>query len=133
MYEQSSQLSFQKLSKDTIEQRQKVADLEKQIAFLHNEIEDSTFFIKTLNKKINALRNSIQTRNFLGNLPLEYCPECLTKIKFNEVQSLCKLCKEPIDKSYGVMQAKRMELEIGFQINESQKLVEINKKNSFGI
>jgi hypothetical protein len=65
----------------------------------------------------------------LGNLPLEYCPECLTKIKNNEDKSVCKLCKEPIDKSYGVIQAKRMELDIGFQINESQKLIELNKRN----
>jgi len=82
----------------------------------------------TLNKKIKALKNSIQTREFLGNLPLEYCPECLTKIKSIEDNSKCKLCKEPIDESFGVIQARRMELEIGFQINESQKLLEINKR-----
>jgi predicted nucleic acid-binding Zn-ribbon protein len=128
LYEQNSKLNFQKLNKDTIAQRQKVAELEEQISLLHNEIEDSEFFIKTLNKKIEALRNSIRTREFLGHLPLEYCPECLTKIKNNEDKSVCKLCKEPIDQSYGVVQAKRMELEIGFQINESQKLIELNKK-----
>jgi hypothetical protein len=129
LYEQNSKLNFQRLNENAIEQRQKVAELEEQISLLHNEIEDSEFFIKTLNKKIEALRNSIKTREFLGNLPLEYCPECLTKIKNNEDKSVCKLCKEPIDKSYGVIQAKRMELDIGFQINESQKLIELNKRN----
>ncbi|EKT4518522.1 hypothetical protein JE950_000112 [Flavobacterium psychrophilum] len=128
-YEESSKLSFQKLTEDSIIQRKIVINLEEQISFLNNEIEDSTYFVETLNKKIKALKNSIHTREFLGNLPLEYCPECLTRIKSKEDGSNCKLCKEPIDESFGVVQAKRMELEIGFQINESQKLLELNKRN----
>jgi hypothetical protein len=128
-YDPASKLSFQKLNDESIIQRRVVVQLEEQIAFLNNEIEDSQFFIETLNKKIKALKNSIQTREFLGNLPLEYCPECLTKIKPNEDNAKCKLCKEPIDESFGVVQARRMELEIGFQINESQKLLELNKRN----
>lgn len=128
-YEKDSKLSFQKLTQDSIVQRRTVMDLEEQISFLNNEIEDSTYFVETLNKKIKALKNSIHTREFLGNLPLEYCPECLTRIKQNDGNSNCKLCKEPIDKSYGVVQARRMELEISFQINESQKLLELDKRN----
>lgn len=127
-YGTSSKLSFQALNEQAIAQRYVVVELENQKSYLNNEIEDSIFFIDTLNKKIKALKNSIQTREFLGNLPLEYCPECLTKIKSTEDDSKCKLCKEPIDQSFGVIQARRMELEIGFQINESQKLLEINKR-----
>lgn len=128
-YEDDSELSFQRLNQDSIEQRKIVADIENQINYLNNEIEDSVFFIDTLNKKITALKNSIHTREFLGNLPLEYCPDCLSKIKKNEDNTNCKLCKEPIDESFGVVQARRMELEIGFQINESKKLLEINKRS----
>ncbi len=128
-YEGDSELSFQKLNQDSISQRKIVVDIENEINYLYNEIEDSTFFINTLNKKILALKNSIQTREFLGNLPLEYCPECLSKIKTSADSNNCKLCKEPIDESFGVVQARRMELEIGFQINESKKLLEINKRN----
>lgn len=127
-YEDDSELSFQKLNQDSIEQRKIVTELENQINYLYSEIEDSTFFIDTLDKKIIALKNSIQTREFLGNLPLEYCPECLSKIKTNTDNSNCKLCKEPIDEFFGVVQARRMELEIGFQINESKKLLEINQR-----
>lgn len=127
-YEDDSKLIFQKLNEAAIIQREKVAKLEEEISHLNSEIEDSEFFISTLNKKIKALKNSIFTREFLGNLPLEYCPECLTLIKPNEDESKCKLCKESIDESFGVVQAKRMELEIGFQIAESKKLLEINKR-----
>jgi len=128
-YENDSELTFQKLNQDSITQRKIVTDIEDQITYLYNEIEDSTFFIDTLDKKIIALKNSIQTREFLGNLPLEHCPECLSKIKTNTDSTICKLCKEPIDESFGVVQARRMELEIGFQINESKKLLEINKRS----
>jgi hypothetical protein len=128
-YKDDSKLFFQRLNEDSITQRKIVNEIENQIAYLYNEIEDSTFFIETLDKKIKALKNSIHTREFLGNLPLEYCPECLSRIKLNDNSSNCKLCKEPIDESFGVVQARRMELEIGFQINESKKLLEINKRS----
>jgi len=127
-YEDKTKLSFQKINDEAINQRQTVVELENEISVLNNEIEDSTFFVETLNQKIKALKNSIQTREFLGNLPLEYCPECLSKIKSSTSESNCKLCKEPIDESFGVIQARRMELEIGYQINESQKLLTLNKR-----
>lgn len=129
IFKKDSKLSFQKLTEKAIHQRKLVQDLKEQINLLNYEIEDSSFFLDALNKKIKALKNSINTREFLGNLPLEYCPECLTKIKPNDDTSTCKLCKEQIDKSFGVVQARRMELEIGFQINESQKILELNKRN----
>ena len=120
-------LNFQDLNEKAIQQRELVLAIEDEINYLNNEIQDSEFFIETLNNKIKALRNSIATRDFLGSLPLEYCPECLTKIVPNNDLSKCKLCKEDIDKSFGVVQARRMEQEISFQICESSKLLEINK------
>ena len=128
-FKSDSKLQFQKLNKLAIAQRNDVKNLEEQISYLNNEIEDSGFFINALEKRITALKNSIKTREFLGNLPLEYCPECLTLIKNNIDDSKCKLCKEQIDESFGVVQARRMELEIGFQITESKKLIEINKRS----
>jgi len=127
-YKEDTKLEFQKLNEESIIQRKIVSELENNINVLNNEIQDSEFFVETLNKKIKALKNSINTREFLGNLPLEYCPECLSKIKPSK-ESACKLCKEPIDESFGVVQARRMEIEIGFQINESTKLMELNKRS----
>jgi hypothetical protein len=127
-YDDDSKLSFQSLNEEAISKRQLVAELENEIVFLSNEIEDSDFFISTLNKKLKALKDSVDTRSFLGRLPLEYCPECLTELKSTDHQERCKLCKEPIDGSFGVVQAKRMQLEIGFQISESSRLLEINKR-----
>ncbi|PIF59998.1 AAA family ATPase [Flavobacterium sp. 2] len=127
-YKKDSKLIFQQLNEEAINQRKKVNELEDEIAFLNSEIEDSNFFINTLKKKIKALKNSISTREFLGKLPLDSCPECLTEIRHNSDGQKCNLCKEPIDESFGVFQAQRMELEISFQINESEKLLELNRR-----
>jgi DNA repair exonuclease SbcCD ATPase subunit len=128
LYEEKTQLEFQILNDKSIHQRKTVNNLEEEIKTLSYEIEDSEFFIDTLLSKIKALKNSIQTRDFLGKFPLEYCPECLTKLKPNENHLTCKLCKEPIDESYGVIQARKMEQEISFQINESKSILELNKR-----
>lgn len=128
IFNEESKLLFQRLNEIAINQRKIVVELEGKISQLKYEIEDSIFFVDTLNSKIKALKNSIQTRDFLGNLPLDFCPECLCKIKPNIHSSKCKLCKEDIDQTFGVVQARRMELEIGFQINESQKLLDLNKR-----
>lgn len=128
-YEKDSKLEFQKLNEQALEQRFIVNSIESEIADLNAEIEDSEFFITTLTKKIGALRNSIQTREFLGNLPVEYCPECLTKLRTETEENKCKLCKENIDETFGVVQARRMEQEISFQIHESNKLLELHKRS----
>ena len=119
-------LKFQDLNAKAIRQRVIVVGLENKIDYLVNEIQDSEFFIETLNNKMRALKDSIRTRDFLGSLPLEYCPDCLTKITSNQDISKCRLCKEDIDNSFGIVQARRMEQEISFQINESSKLLDIN-------
>lgn len=127
-YDNKTQLQFQILNDESIKQRNLVKEKSDEIEFLENEIEDSEYFIETLNSKIIALKNSIQTRDFLGSLPLDYCPECLTKLKTDSNTGKCKLCKEEIDNSFGIVQARRMEQEIGFQIVESIKILETNKR-----
>jgi hypothetical protein len=127
-YNKKSKLEFQILSEQSILQREKVLSIEVTIENLNFEIEDSTYFIETLKEKVSALKNSIQTRSFLGTFPLEYCPECLTKINNVENHSSCKLCKETNDGGFGIVQARRMEQEISFQINESTILLERNKR-----
>lgn len=128
LYNKKTKLEFQILNEDAIIQRKIVNKLEESIKFLSYEIEDSELFIETLKNKIKALKNSIVTRDFLGSFPLDYCPECLTTLNTLPSDSSCKLCKENIDESFGVIQARKMEQEISFQIIESTQLLELNKK-----
>lgn len=127
-YGKKTKLDFEILNQEVIKQRIIIRRLEERTSQIDSEIVDSQYFIEALNNKIRSLKNSINTREFLGGLPLEYCPECLTHIEKNDDNTRCKLCKEKIDESFGIVQARRMELEIGYQISESQKLLELSKR-----
>lgn len=106
--------------------RRQQLELENDIKNLEMEILDSNFFIATLSKKIEALNSSIATRDYLDKLPLEYCPECLSKLDTNVPEGHCRLCKSPIDNTQGKAQALRIKLEIGFQKRESEQLLAQN-------
>ncbi|MCZ2085748.1 MAG: AAA family ATPase [Flavobacteriales bacterium] len=127
-FDKNTQLEFQRLQDDVIKQREKVIELKNNIDLLEKEIIDSEYFIEALNDKYRSLDNSIGTRDFLGGLPLEYCPECLNKLLTHSDESSCKLCKQTTDDKLGITQAKRMQLEIKFQIDESSKLLRIKKE-----
>lgn len=88
--------------------RRQQLELENDIKNLEMEILDSNFFIATLSKKIEALDSSIATRDYLDKLPLEYCPECLSKLDTNVPEGHCRLCKSPIDNTQGKAQALRI-------------------------
>ena len=108
--------------------RRQQLELENEIKNLEMEILDSNFFIATLSKKIEALDSSIATRDYLDKLPLEYCPECLSKLDANVPKGHCRLCKSPIDNTQGKAQALRIKLEIEFQIRESEQLLAQNMR-----
>jgi hypothetical protein len=120
--EEENKFRYQELSDKIVNQRNIVNELNDEIKKINFEINDNDFFIETLEEKLKALKNSVATRDFLGNLSITLCPECLSEIKPNESHSNCKLCKEPIDSTFGITQARRMEQEIGFQISESQSI-----------
>lgn len=127
-YDSTKQLEFQLLQEQTAIKRNVVVELQNKITLINNEIIDSEFFIEALNDKYRALNNSVYTREFLGNIPLDYCPECLNKLVHSDVENSCKLCKQSSDDSFGITQAKRMQLEIKFQIDESKKLLSFKNK-----
>lgn len=106
--------------------RMQQLNLENDIKNLEMEIIDSKFFISTLSRKIEAIDSSIATRDYLDKLPLEYCPECLSKLDIDVPKGHCRLCKSPIDNTQGKAQALRIKLEIGFQIRESEQLLSQN-------
>lgn len=128
-YSEKSKLEFQKLQDDTIRQRKKTNDLTSLIYTLQLEIGDSEYFIEALDSKYRALDNSMQTRDFLKSLPLDYCPECLNALHEHTDEKSCRLCKQVTDDKLGITQARRMQLEIKFQLEESTKLLRLKKDN----
>lgn len=126
-FNSDSQLEFQLLQKEAISCRDKVLELTNNLEVQKREIIDSDFFIDTLLHKHKALNNSIKTRDFLGNLPLEYCPECLNKLIDHNSEVSCKLCKQDTEDKLGIKEARRMQLDIKFQIEESSKLLKLRQ------
>jgi hypothetical protein len=123
---------YQQLSDEISKQRGIVTKLRDDYNNVEHEITDNDFFIGSLNEKLKALKNSVVTREFLNNFPLEYCPECLTEIKpktSEEGVETCKLCKEKVDSNYGITQARRMQQEINFQIIESTSIQRMLKED----
>lgn len=130
-HRRTDKLNFQILQEQSLAQRKKVLDIKSRIEYFDNDILDTQYFIETLQNKIKAINSSITTREFLqDNIPLDYCPDCLNKLETSQHDSTCKLCKEPIDNSFGVNQARRMALEITFQIKESQQVLEDSKNEA---
>ena len=91
---------------------------------LSHDIDDTKMFIDELLRKQKALQNSVSTRQILGNLQLEYCPECLSPLPKDVPEGICRLCKSPIEDKLGITQAKRLIAELSFQIKESTSNLE---------
>ena len=121
-------LEYERLRQKIQALRDKATALDESIALLKADIEDSTYFIKSLEKKMQAVERSMATREYFDNLHLEYCPECLTKIDDNVEEGHCRLCKSPVDNSKGKSQAQRIKLELSFQLRESQMVKERNQE-----
>ena len=117
-----------KVKSQVEQQRVCVAKLRKELSCtedergrLEHETADTRLFIEELKAKQLALRHSVSTRQVLGSLHLEYCPECLSPLSADTPDGICHLCKTPVEDRSGITQAKRLIAEITFQLNESEK------------
>lgn len=120
-YGAKSQLEFEKLNSEAITQREKVKQINDRISIIKYEIDDTVLFIESLKENLGAVKNSILTRDFLGEFQLDHCPECLSKIEESNIINQCKLCKNTVDETFGITQAKKIEQELDFQIKESTR------------
>lgn len=126
-YTAKTRLDFEELNAESIVQRNVIRNLIGEISNIKLEVEDTEFFISALEKKLEAIQKSILTRSFLGDLPIHSCPECLTELEAVD-SNICKLCRKPVDETFGITQARKIEQEISFQIIESKRLVEGRKR-----
>lgn len=104
---------------------------------LDDEILDSSFFIDTLKKRVQAIDDSIYTKSVFGTLPIYHCPQCLNELKGVEDTSICSLCKEPITVEENKSQSLRIKQELLLQIKESTELlrskVDANNTNKINL
>lgn len=128
-------MEFEKVQLDLIPTKNKIKQLIAKANEYEIEIADSTLFISTLEKRITELKNSLLTRNILGELPLTHCPECLNELDTNTKEGHCSLCKQPISEEAERANAKRLMQEMELQVRESKSLlkdkeIELNNINN---
>lgn len=105
-----------------------LAKYEQDVVSISYDINESEEFLKSLEHRRHALKNSQVTINSLGAVDFDYCPSCLTKLNSSdENHDHCQLCKsvvnqQRINESY--LQAID---QIDFQYRESRQLIEHNK------
>jgi hypothetical protein len=88
------------------------------------EVLDSSDFISVLDSKIVAIKESINSRDVLGHLPLQFCPVCLEKLDTVADHNTCKLCKKEIKEDIGKSKLLRMQLELEMQVKESTDILQ---------
>jgi hypothetical protein len=101
--------------------------LQSQISNYEFEIIDSIDFIVSLEKRADALSDSLLTRETFIDLKMNHCPNCLSALEPVENDNHCELCKQQLPEDKGSSQIKRMQQEIDNQIRESKKLLAIKE------
>ncbi len=94
---------------------------------LQIDIEDSEKFIHSIAERIEALDDSKNMSEFLGQIKFLLCPACLTPISQNGAMSDCHLCKASLGEGGNTGYLKIRE-ELVFQLRESSKLLEDKKE-----
>jgi len=88
------------------------------------DIQDSGDFIASLQHRVTALNESIETRRILGQLPITQCPHCLeTLLRDQQPETNCVLCDQPLPPEAKQTQAMRMRQELELQLKESSGLL----------
>ncbi|WP_042956390.1 ATP-binding protein [Pseudomonas brassicacearum] len=96
--------------------------LKDALAAVELDISDSRLFLQELNSRLQSLDESKITRQYLGDLPFQFCPGCLSEIKNDGAAHACQLCKSVIGEA-GDTQLLRMRNELSIQIKESNALL----------
>ena len=111
------------LKAEILRLEKEIARKEEEADLLEHDIEDTGMFVDELTRRQSALNHSIDTRRILGTLQLEYCPECLQPLRHDTPEGTCHLCRQPVDSTSGITQAKRLIAELTFQKQESEAIL----------
>lgn len=101
---------------------------EQDVVSISYDINESEEFLKSLEQRKHALKNSQVTVNSLGMVDFDYCPSCLTKLSsLSENHTNCQLCKNTVDQQKINESYLQAIDQIDFQYRESAQLIEHNK------
>lgn len=117
----------EKLKQEVISLERASKEIEDNIVDLDYDIQDTQLFIDEIVRKQIALNHSESTRQILGTLKLEYCPECLSPLPQETSEGVCHLCHQKVESQNGVTQARRLVQELEFQKEESENILKDDK------
>ena len=100
---------------------EEVSSLERQLAAIDLEIEDSSIFIRNLEANLIALEQSNVAIDSLGQIQFEFCPACFAEI-VHPSSDVCSLCKTPTSTQRHSSNIHKMRQEISYQLRESNEL-----------
>ena len=120
--------SFVEKRKEYIDLKRALNVLTNEIKDLEFEVEDSILFIHTLEKRIDAIDESFITRECLGELPITFCPSCLSHINIEVPENACSLCKTEFTSDIKSLRIEKIKQELFLQIKESKELL-LNRKD----
>ena len=117
----------EKLKQEVISLERASKEIEDNIVDLDYDIQDTQLFIDEIVRKQIALNHSESTRQILGTLKLEYCPECLSPLPQDTPEGVCHLCHQKVESQNGITQARRLIQELEFQKEESENILKDDK------
>lgn len=115
---------IKKLNENLIKYKHKYHEYLTDVSDIKSNNIDRQEFICVLKNKLDAINESLKSRELLGNFPIQYCPICLEKIDNVVADNHCKLCKNEIKDDLGRSKLLRMKLEIEMQVKESTNILQ---------
>lgn len=113
----------QKLLFDELEEtKNRIVEAESQLRSLEFEFQDSALFIDALENNLKALNDSTLTRSQFGEVTFEFCPACFGMIENATNDTVCALCKKPLEEQGTDTHILRMKQELALQLQESKLL-----------
>lgn len=111
------------LKQELLSEKRAYSDILEQIEYYEYEVLDSNEFILSLQKRNEAIDESLVTRELLGIVDINHCPHCLNVLKEVENVDDCKLCKQRLPEDTIKSHHKKMQQELDNQIRESKMLL----------
>lgn len=113
---------YRQVQKLQLDIRQKLADVDS----VEFELSDSAAFIKTLNARLEALRDANLASEVVGTVRFGTCPACYAEVADHyHAVAACHLCKTPVDAERARERIVGIMNELSIQVRQSERLQEI--------
>lgn len=113
---------YKQVQKLQLDIHQKQADVDS----VEFELSDSTAFLRTLNARLEALRDANLAAEVVGTVHFATCPACYAEITDHDhTIEACHLCKTPLDTERARERVVGIINELSIQIRQSERLQDI--------